>query len=310
MIKYVFKKFLSMFASLFVLASATFFLMKIIPGDPFVREKAIPEKIREHLLAMYGLDQPVWKQYLMYLNNLLHGDLGMSMKQQYMSVSRIIKESFIYSAQIGLFAVILSLTAGLILGIIAALNHRKWMDSATIIIAVLGVSIPNFLAASILQYVFGSKLQWLSVSGLNDPTDFIMPVLALSFLPAAFIARLTRSTMLEVLSADYIKTARAKGLNGRIILVRHALRNAILPVVTYIGPMTANIITGSVVVEQIFGIGGIGKYFVQSITNRDYTLIMGLTLFYGIILMAARFLTDVAYGLVDPRIKLTRGGGK
>lgn len=310
MIKYVLKKFLSMFASLFVLASATFFLMKIIPGDPFVREKAIPEKIREHLLAMYGLDQPVWKQYLMYLNNLLHGDLGMSMKQQYMSVSRIIKESFIYSAQIGLFAVILSLTAGLILGIIAALNHRKWMDSATIIIAVLGVSIPNFLAASILQYVFGSKLQWLSVSGLNDPTDFIMPVLALSFLPAAFIARLTRSTMLEVLSADYIKTARAKGLNGRIILVRHALRNAILPVVTYIGPMTANIITGSVVVEQIFGIGGIGKYFVQSITNRDYTLIMGLTLFYGIILMAARFLTDVAYGLVDPRIKLTRGGGK
>lgn len=310
MVKYVSKKFLSMIASLFVLASATFFLMKIIPGDPFLREKAIPEKIRENLLAMYGLDQPVWKQYLMYLNNLLHGDLGMSMKQQYMSVTRIIKESFIYSAQIGLFAVIVSLAAGLILGIIAALNHRKWLDSATIVIAVLGVSIPNFLAASVLQYVLGSKLRWLNVSGLNDPTDFIMPVLALSFLPAAFIARLTRSTMLEVLSADYIKTARSKGLSGRVILVRHALRNAILPVVTYIGPMTANIITGSVVVEQIFGIGGIGKYFVQSITNRDYTLIMGLTLFYGIILMVARFLTDIAYGLVDPRIKLSRGGGK
>ncbi|OBZ10012.1 MULTISPECIES: ABC transporter permease [Bacillales] len=310
MIKYVSKKFLSMFVSLFVLASATFFLMKIIPGDPFIREKAIPEKIREHLLQMYGLDQPVWKQYLMYLNNLLHGDLGMSMKQQYMSVTRIIKESFIYSAQIGLFAVIVSLALGLILGIIAALNHRKFLDSFTIVIAVLGVSIPNFLAASILQFVLGSKLRWLNVSGLNDPTDFIMPVLALSFLPAAFIARLTRSTMLEVLSADYIKTARAKGLSGRIILVRHALRNAILPVVTYIGPMTANIITGSVVVEQIFGIGGIGKYFVQSITNRDYTLIMGLTLFYGIILMVARFLTDVAYGFVDPRIKLSRGGGK
>lgn len=299
-----------MFVSLFVLASATFWLMKIIPGDPFVREKAIPEKIRENLFAMYGLDQPVWKQYFMYLNNLLHGDLGMSMKQQYMSVTRIIKDSFVYSAQIGLYAIILSVAAGLILGMIAALNHRKWLDSVTIMIAVLGVSIPNFLAASILQYVFGSKLQWLSVSGLNEPTDFIMPVLALSFLPAAFIARLTRSTMLEVLSADYIKTARAKGLNGRIILVRHALRNAILPVITYIGPMTANIITGSVVVEQIFGIGGIGKYFVQSITNRDYTLIMGLTLFYGILLMAARFLTDIAYGFVDPRIKLTRRAGK
>lgn len=310
MVKYTLKKFLSMFVSLFVLASATFWLMKIIPGDPFVREKAIPEKIRENLFAMYGLDQPVWKQYFMYLNNLLHGDLGMSMKQQYMSVTRIIKDSFVYSAQIGLYAIILSVAAGLILGMIAALNHRKWLDSVTIMIAVLGVSIPNFLAASILQYVFGSKLQWLSVSGLNEPTDFIMPVLALSFLPAAFIARLTRSTMLEVLSADYIKTARAKGLNGRIILVRHALRNAILPVITYIGPMTANIITGSVVVEQIFGIGGIGKYFVQSITNRDYTLIMGLTLFYGILLMAARFLTDIAYGFVDPRIKLTRRAGK
>jgi oligopeptide transport system permease protein len=309
LLKYVSKKFLSMIVSLFVLASATFFLMKLIPGDPFLREKAIPEKIKEHLFAMYGLDQPVWKQYLMYLNNLLHGDLGMSMKQQYMSVTRIINDSFKYSAQIGVLAIIVSVAAGLILGIIAALNHRKLLDSLTIVVAVLGVSIPNFLAASALQYVFGLKLRWLDVSGLNDWSDYIMPVLALSFLPAAFIARLTRSTMLEVLSADYIKTARSKGLSGRIILVRHALRNAILPVVTYIGPMTANIITGSVVVEQIFGIGGIGKFFVQSITNRDYTLIMGLTLFYGIILMAARFLTDVAYGFVDPRIKLSKGKG-
>lgn len=298
-----------MIASLFVLASATFFLMKAIPGDPFVREKAIPEKIRENLLAMYGLDQPVWKQYLMYLNNLIHGDFGISMKYQYRTVAKIISESFVYSLQIGIFAIILAVAMGLILGIIAALNHRKFLDSFTIFIAVLGVSIPNFLVASILQYFLGSKLRLLDVQGLNDPTDFIMPVLALSFLPAAFIARLTRSTMLEVLSADYIKTARSKGLSGRIILIRHALRNAILPVVTYIGPMTANIITGSVVVEKIFSIGGLGKHFVDSISNRDYTLIMGLTLFYGIILMVARFLTDVAYGFVDPRIKLSRGKG-
>ncbi|MFC4777891.1 ABC transporter permease [Paenibacillus sp. GCM10023252] len=309
MIKYISKKFLSMIASLFVLASATFFLMKAIPGDPFVREKAIPEKIRENLLAMYGLDQPVWKQYLMYLNNLIHGDFGISMKYQYRTVAKIISESFVYSLQIGIFAIILAVAMGLILGIIAALNHRKFLDSFTIFIAVLGVSIPNFLVASILQYFLGSKLRLLDVQGLNDPTDFIMPVLALSFLPAAFIARLTRSTMLEVLSADYIKTARSKGLSGRIILIRHALRNAILPVVTYIGPMTANIITGSVVVEKIFSIGGLGKHFVDSISNRDYTLIMGLTLFYGIILMVARFLTDVAYGFVDPRIKLSRGKG-
>lgn len=270
----------------------------------------MPKAIQEKLYEQYGLNLPVWKQYLNYLDNLIHFDLGMSMKQQYVTVTSIIKNGFLYSMQLGLFAIILAIAAGLILGLIAALNHRKFLDGFTIFIAVLGVSIPNFVVASGLQYIFGVKLRWFSVAGLNDPTDFIMPVIALSFLPAAFIARLTRSSMLEVLSADYIKTARAKGLSGRVILVRHALRNAILPVVTYVGPMTANIITGSVIIEQIFGIGGLGKFFVNSISNRDYTLIMGLTLFYAIILMLARFATDIAYGFVDPRIKISgRKGG-
>jgi len=307
--RYVLKKLLYMLLSIFVLASATFFLMKAIPGNPFQSEKNVPKAIQEKLYAQYGLDQPLWKQYLNYMDNLAHFDLGMSMKQQYVTVTSIIKNGFIYSLQLGVFAIILAIAAGLLFGLISALNHRKFLDSFTIFIAVLGVSIPNFVVASGLQYVFGVKLGWFSVAGLNNPTDFILPVIALALLPAAFIARLTRSSMLEVLSADYIKTARAKGLTGRVIMVQHALRNAILPVVTYVGPMTANIITGSVIVEQIFGIGGLGKFFVNSITNRDYTLIMGLTLFYAVILMLARFMTDIAYGLVDPRIKLSRKKG-
>lgn len=310
MVRYILKKFFYMLLSIFVLASATFFLMKAIPGNPFQSEKNVPAAIMEKLEAQYGLDQPVWKQYLDYMGNLLHFDLGISMKQQYVSVTDVIQNGFIYSLQLGVFAIILAIGAGLIFGLISALNHRKFLDSFTIFVAVLGVSIPNFVVASGLQYVFGVKLGWFSVAGLNNPSDFVMPVIALALLPAAFIARLTRSSMLEVLTADYIKTAKAKGLSGRVIMVRHALRNAILPVVTYVGPMTANIITGSVIVEQIFGIGGLGKFFVNSITNRDYTLIMGLTLFYAVILMLARFLTDIAYGLVDPRIKLSsRKGG-
>ncbi|MFF2092539.1 ABC transporter permease [Paenibacillus sp. NPDC058174] len=309
MVRYVLQKLLFMIISIFVLASATFFLMKAIPGNPFQSEKNVPPAIQERLNEQYGLNDPLGVQYLHYMNNLLHFDLGLSMKQQYTSVVDVIKNGFIYSLQLGIFAIILAIAAGIVLGLIAALNHRKFLDAFTIFIAVLGVSIPNFVVAAGLQYVFGVKLGWLSVAGLNDPTDFILPVVALSFLPAAFIARLTRSSMLEVLTADYIKTARAKGLSGRIILIRHALRNAILPVVTYVGPMTANIITGSVIIEQIFGIGGLGKSFVNSITNRDYTLIMGVTLFYAVILMLARFLTDIAYGLVDPRIKLSRKGG-
>lgn len=284
--------------------------MKAIPGNPFQSEKNIPAAIQQKLMEKYGFDEPLWKQYVNYINNLLHLDLGTSMKQQYTTVESIIKNGFGYSMQLGIFAILLSIAAGLSLGLIAALNHRKFLDGFTIFIAVLGVSIPNFVVASGLQYIFGVQLRWFNVTGLNEPLDYLLPVVALSFLPTAFIARLIRSSMLEVLSADYIKTARSKGLAGRVILVKHALRNAILPVVTYIGPMTANIITGSVIVEQIFGIGGLGKDFVNSITNRDYTLIMGLTIFYAVILMLARLVTDVAYGFVDPRIKLTgeKGG--
>jgi len=309
LIRYISWKFVYLLISMFVLASATFFLMKAIPGDPFMSEKAVPPEIKAKLLAHYGLDQPVIVQYGNYLKNLLQFDFGMSMKRQHLTVVGIIGTSFVYSLQLGIVSLVVSVILGLALGMIAALHHRKFFDDAAMVLAVLGVSVPNFVLASMLQYVLGVKLGMFHVAGLNGPFDFVMPTIALSALPIAFIARLTRSSMLEVLNADYIKTAKSKGLPGTLIMMRHALRNGILPVVTYLGPLTASVITGSVVVEQIFGIPGLGKYFVESVSNRDYTLIMGITLFYGIILMATRFLTDVAYGFIDPRIKLSADKG-
>ncbi|RUS48448.1 ABC transporter permease [Cohnella sp. AR92] len=304
MVRYWIGKLFSVLVSLFILATATFFLMKAIPGDPFTAEKAVPPEIKAKLMSFYGLDKPLWDQYVTYLKNLVHFDLGMSMKSQYQTVSSIIADSFGYSLRLGILSIIVSVVVGVGLGILAAMYHRKLLDSAAMILAVLGVSVPNFVVASLLQYVFGVKLNWFHVAGLNGPLDYVLPIIALASLPIAYIARLTRSTMLEVLSAEYIKTAKAKGIRKRVIIFKHALRNGILPVVTYLGPMTANVVTGSVVVEQIFGIPGLGQYFVGSVSNRDYTLIMGITLFYAVILMVARLLTDIVYGLVDPRIGL------
>ncbi|UVI29992.1 ABC transporter permease [Paenibacillus spongiae] len=309
MFRYLLRKTVNIVMSLFVLATATFFLMKAIPGDPFMQEKNVPDVVRENLIKFYGFDKPLWEQYLVYLNNLIHLDLGMSMRQQYQSVSDIIARSFTYSMQLGLVAIVVSIVVGIAIGLIAALYHRKLIDKLAMLFATLGIAIPNFVLGTLLQYYFANKLRLFDVAGLNDPSDFVLPTIALSVLPIAFIARLTRSTMLEVLSADYIRTAKAKGIGSLTILIRHALRNGLLPVVSYVGPMTANIITGSVVVESIFGISGLGKFFTMSVSNRDYTLIMGITLFYAAVLMFARFLTDIAYALIDPRIKMIKKGG-
>ncbi|AIQ13917.1 ABC transporter permease [Paenibacillus durus] len=307
MVRYIANKFFYMLVSLFVLISATFFLMKAIPGDPFTSEKKIPDEIRQRLYEQYGLDKPVSQQYLKYLGNILQGDFGVSMKRLNQDVSHIIGQTFSASLKLGLVAIIVSIIVGILLGMLAALYHRKFIDTAAMVLAVLGIAVPSFVLATVLQYIFASKLGWVDVMGFNDPLDYVLPVAALSAQPIAFIARLTRSSMLEVLHADYIKTAKAKGLSWIVILFRHVLRNGILPVVTYLGPMTANIVTGSVVIEQIFGIGGIGKQFVEAISTRDYPIIMGITIFYGILLMVTRFITDVAYVFVDPRIKLTGG---
>lgn len=310
LVRYLLRKFVFVIISLFVLATATFFLMKAIPGDPFLSEKAVPPEIKANLMAYYGLDKPLFLQYTDYIKHVASLDLGMSMKWQNRSVNQIIEGAFGYSFRLGLCAVVTAVAVGVLLGTIAALRHRKLLDNIAMIVAVLGVAVPSFVMATLLQYVFGVKLPLFNVAGLNEPLDYVLPTFALAFMPIAFIARLTRSSMLEVLQSDFIKTAKAKGLSGMTITVRHALRNAILPVVTYLGPLATSVITGSVVIEKIFGIPGLGKYFVESVENRDYTLIMGLTLFYGALLMCSRFLTDIAYGFVDPRIKLTGGKEK
>ncbi|MFB5759300.1 ABC transporter permease [Paenibacillus medicaginis] len=305
MARYLINKFVFMLISLFILISATFFLMKAIPGNPFLSEKATSPEIQARLMAQYGLDKPVFTQYLIYLGDIVTGDFGISMKKLNQSVSDIIGQTFMVSLKLGLVAIVVSIILGILLGMLAAMYHRKLIDNVAMILAVLGIAVPSFVLASLIQYFFGLKLGWFHVMGFNGPLDYVLPVAALSAQPIAFIARLTRSSMLEVLHADYIKTAKAKGLNSFVIMFRHVIRNAILPVVTYVGPMTANIVTGSIVIERIFGIGGIGKVLVESITTRDYTMIMGVTIFYGILLMLARFITDIAYVFIDPRIKLT-----
>ncbi|ASA23567.1 ABC transporter permease [Paenibacillus donghaensis] len=307
MLRYIGNKLFYTLVSLFVLITATFFLMKAIPGDPFTAEKKVSDEILQRLYQQYGLDKSIPEQYVTYLGNIVKGDFGISMKRLNQDVSGIIGQTFSASLKLGVVAIIFAVIVGVLLGMLAALYHRKFLDSAAMVMAVLGIAVPSFVVASVLQYFFAFKLGLLPVSGFKTPLHYVLPVLALSAQPIAFIARLTRSSMLEVLHADYIKTAKAKGLSWFQILSKHVLRNGILPVVTYMGPMTANIVTGSVVIEQIFGIGGIGKQFVEAIGVRDYPIIMGITIFYGILLMAARLITDIAYVFIDPRIKLSSG---
>jgi oligopeptide transport system permease protein len=296
-----------MLLSLFLLVSATFMLMNAVPGSPLQSEKATSEAVQKNLNAYYGLDKPLYVQYGKYLKNLLQGDMGISMKKKFQSVDKMIAQSFGPSMRLGITAIITSVLVGCIIGILAAMYHRKFIDNFAMSLAVIGLAIPSIVLAPVMQYFLATKFRWFEVAGLNGPMDYVLPTIALASAPIAFIARLLRSTMIEVLSADYIKTAKSKGLSGYVIVVKHALRNSMLPVVTYLGYLTAGIITGSVVVEKIFAIPGIGKHFVTSVIDRDYPLIMGITIFYAVILMVCRFLADIAYVLVDPRM---RSGGK
>lgn len=307
MLRFILGKFVFMLLSLFLLVSATFMLMNAVPGSPLQSEKATSEAVQKNLNAYYGLDKPLYVQYGKYLKNLLQGDMGISMKKKFQSVDKMIAQSFGPSMRLGITAIITSVLVGCIIGILAAMYHRKFIDNFAMSLAVIGLAIPSIVLAPVMQYFLATKFRWFEVAGLNGPMDYVLPTIALASAPIAFIARLLRSTMIEVLSADYIKTAKSKGLSGYVIVVKHALRNSMLPVVTYLGYLTAGIITGSVVVEKIFAIPGIGKHFVTSVIDRDYPLIMGITIFYAVILMVCRFLADIAYVLVDPRM---RSGGK
>ncbi|KOP81738.1 ABC transporter permease [Cytobacillus solani] len=307
MAKYIGKRLLYMLISLWLIITATFFFMRIAPGNPFTSEKQLPPEIEANLNAHYGLDKPWYAQYGDYLLKVVKWDFGPSFKYKSQTVNDLISEGFPVSFILGMEAILLAVAFGLILGIIAALKHNKWQDYTAMIIAVAGISVPSFIMATFLQYFLAIKMGIFPVARFETFMHTILPALALASTPMAFIARLTRSSMLEVMSNDYIKTAKAKGLSQGVITVKHAIRNALLPVVTYMGPLTAGILTGSFVIERIFGIPGLGAHFVTSITNRDYTVIMGVTVFYSIILLASILLVDIAYGIIDPRIKLAGG---
>jgi oligopeptide transport system permease protein len=307
MIYFLLKKAAILLASLFTVSTLTFFLMHSIPGDPFVQDKAIPEEILKAMHKHYGLDQPLYIQYGKYMKGLLQGELGPSFKYQGRTVNQIIGEGFPVSFVLGLEALFLSVCGGVALGAIASLYHQRWQDQAAMIVAVIGISVPSFIMASFLQYLLAMKLDLLPVARWGSFAQTIMPALSLAALPTAFIARLTRSNMVEVLQQDYIQLAKAKGLDSFSILVKHTLRNALLPVLTYLGPLTAAVMTGSFAIEKIFGIPGLGQWFVMSITNRDYTVIMGTTIFYSALLLLCIFIVDLLYCLVDPRIKQGRG---
>lgn len=304
--RYLLKKIRSLLLSLWVIITTTFFLMKVIPGDPFTEEKAIPKEILEALYEHYGLNDPWYQQYGRYLGSILTWDLGPSFKYKGRTVNDIINEGFPVSAALGLEALVIALAAGVSLGSIAAVHQNRWQDYLAMAVAVIGVSVPSFILATLLQYVFSLKLGLLPVARWGTFQQSILPAISLAALPTAFIARLTRSNMLEVLQQDYIQTARSKGLHEGQILVRHALRNALLPVLSYLGQLSVNVLLGSFIIEKIFGIPGLGQWFVNSVTNRDYTVIMGTTVFYSVVLLCTVFAVDLLYGYLDPRIRLNQ----
>ncbi len=304
MAKYIVKRILLAIVTIWAVATLTFFLMNLVPGGPFLSEKAISPQAQAALEAKYGLDKPMIQRYLNYVTSAAHGDFGDSLKQRGRTVMSIITMKFPVSARVGGISVLVSLILGIPLGCIAALKRGKATDSVISVVATCGIAVPSFVICTVMMYFFGVKLGILPTMGLETAKHYIMPVTALSFYPTAYIMRLMRSSMLDVLGQDYMRTARAKGLAGGKILFKHALRNAILPVVTYVGPMLAYTITGSFVVEKIFVIPGLGGEFIKAINGRDYTLIMGTTIFLATLVIVMNVIVDIIYKIVDPRIKL------
>lgn len=304
MVNYICKRLLAMLITLFLIITITFFLMNAIPGGPFTFEKNVPEEVKKAMLEKYHLDDPLWKQYIDYLGGVLKFDFGPSFKYEGLTVNDLIGKGFPISAQIGGLSVLLVVIIGIPIGIIAALNNNRLMDRIVMFLATLGVTIPSFVIATLLLYVFALKLNLLPSFGLENWKGYILPVIALGGYSLSFISRLARSSYLEVMQQDYMLVAKAKGLHRWRIILNYGLRNSLIPVVTMLGPLIATLLTGSFVIEKIFALPGIGKYFVSSITNRDYTVIMGITIFYASFLIIMTLIVDIIYGIIDPRIKL------
>ncbi|CDG01972.1 Putative Oligopeptide transport system permease protein OppB [Clostridium chauvoei JF4335] len=275
----------------------------MMPGGPFNTDKMTPE-IKANLNAKYGLDKPIGEQYTIYMKNLLKGDFGESMIFKGRQVKNTIKYSAPKSAKVGAVAILVSLAVGVCLGIISALNAGKWPDRLCMILATLGITIPSFVIGAVLIYIFTVKLKLLPATGLSSWKNYVMPVIALSLSSMAFITRLTRSKLIDVLKSDYIRTAKAKGLSGRTVIFKHALRNSLIPIVTYLGPLVAGVLTGSFVIEKIFLIPGLGNEFTLTVLNRDYSALLGVLVFYSTLIVVANLIVDILYVIIDPRIKL------
>ncbi len=302
--KYIFQRVWTSLLTLFVVVTLTFFMMRAIPGGPFTEEKEIPPKILEKILERYHMNDPLYVQYFQYLKDVARFDFGPSYRYEGMTVNELIANSFPISLLVGSLALLIALGIGIPAGIVSALRRGKWQDRSAMVLATLGITIPNYVIATVLVYFCAYRYGLVTVGFWEGLPTAILPAVTLAGYPTAFISRLTRSSMLEVIQQDYIRTAWSKGLRERTVIYIHALRNAIIPVVTYLGPLTAGILTGSFVVEQIFGVPGLGTFFVTSITNRDYTTIMGVTIFYSALLISLNLVVDICLGFIDPRIKL------
>ncbi len=303
MLKYVLKRIVSSILAVIILITATFFLMHMVPGSPFLSER-MTDSVRANLEKKYGLDKPLTTQYLLYLKQLMQGDMGTSLQKKGRTVTGIIEEKFPYSAKLGIFAITLAVIVGIPLGAIAAIKHEKLIDRLVMLFTTIFISVPGFVFGTLLLVIFCAILKIAPAAWNDSFGNYVLPVIALSFYPICYITKLTRSAMLETLGQDYIKTAHAKGLSALKVHFKHALKNSVIPVISYVGPLTAFLITGTFAVEKLFSVPGLGRFFVDSVSNRDYPVIMGTTIFLGCIMVMMNLLVDFIYGMVDPRIKL------
>ncbi|SBW10826.1 Oligopeptide transport system permease protein OppB [uncultured Eubacteriales bacterium] len=304
--KYILKRLVISLVTIWLIATCSFFLLHALPGNPFATQKLMSQEMLAKMMTYYGLDRPLWEQYLTFMGNLLHGDFGYSLKYVGKSVNGVIAQTFPVSAQLGLQAYLISFPLGVFFGIMAARRRGRALDYSLVAFSVLGVSVPVFILASLLQYVFAIRLGWLPVAQWKSFVYTILPTLTLAIGSIAGKTRTMRTLMLEVISEDYVKTAKAKGLSARQVVWSHQIRNAIIPMIPSLGMEIVSILMGSFVVEQIFAVPGIGAYFVSSVQSLDYTMTLGLTVFFGVFVVSANFIIDLVYGLVDPRIRVVK----
>lgn len=308
MVKYIFKRIGAGIVSLFVLITITFFLLHIIPGGPFspAENRNVPPKILEKITEQYGLNDPIPEQYVRYLKNLAQGNLGTSFKKQDTTVNELIAQGFPVSAKVGLWGVLISLAIGVPLGVVAAVKRGKWPDGAAMVFATIGVSVPSFVICVLMMYFFCEKWKIFPSYGLTSWKHYILPVFCMAFSQIAYITRLMRSSMLETMRQDYIRTERAKGVPEFAVIGKYAMKNSLLPIITYVGPMVAALLTGTFIIEKMFSVPGLGRYFVTAISDRDYSVTLGLTLFVGALIIVVNIIVDIMYALIDPRVKIDK----